>query len=552
MTSSYRSFARKTMLTALVVSLVPLYVLGLVSYVYFSHLQETKLKAELRNLASNRTNAIGLFLNERVAMLEVLAHTSKREELVKSGELTGIFGLLNRRTWSFLDLGLIDASGKHIAYVGPYQLEHKNYASAAWFQHTMQKGVYISDVFLGHRGVPHMVVAVKRVCTERCNEWILRATIDPEVFSNLVRSAQLGQSGDAYILNQEGRYQTPPRFGGKILTKADINLKQVPPGINVVERRSPDGRRLFSAYSWLPKKGWLLVIDQDPKEVLGPMTLGGFGLLLLILGTALIVTVIVLLVRLMVRQLEARDRDRSVLDAQLAHSGRLVSLGRMAAGVAHEINNPLAAIGELAGLMDDLMDEESLKGVAHGQLYKENVLKIQEHVDRARSVTHRLLGFARRMEPHWDLVDVNQVLDEALSFQDKEAMFKNVQLIRQYDQEIPPIKSDRAQLQQVFLNLVENAVGIVDRGGKVTLTTRQTDDGIEVLVSDNGPGIPPEHQDRIMDPFFTTKPQGEGTGLGLSISHSIMHKLGGSLSFNSKPGEGATFVIAIPLEPEAR
>jgi len=250
--------------------------------------------------------------------------------------------------------------------------------------------------------------------------------------------------------------------------------------------------------------------------------------------------------RQLVVRLATEDRNRVAAEAQLAHSARLVSLGRMAAGVAHEINNPLAAIGELAGLMEDLIDDEFLERATHGALFRDNVRKIQAHVDRTRGITHRMLGFARRMEPHQDTFNANDVATEALSFIEREASFRQVELVREFDVDLPMIKSDRAQLQQVVLNLLNNALDAVAEGGRITVTTRATDDALEVSIEDNGSGIDPEIQDRIFDPFFTTKAPGEGSGLGLSICHTIMKGLGGSLTFDSAPGEGTVFVIRLP------
>ncbi|MFH2125468.1 MAG: ATP-binding protein, partial [Pseudomonadota bacterium] len=222
-------------------------------------------------------------------------------------------------------------------------------------------------------------------------------------------------------------------------------------------------------------------------------------------------------------------------------------LGRMAAGVAHEINNPLAAIGELAGLLDDLIDEDFRKNHPHGTLFKENLIKIQQHVERVRSVTHRLLGFARRMEPRLEKLEVNQVLTEAFSFLEREAKLKGVEVNLELARDLPSLNTDRAQLQQVFLNLLNNALDAVEEGGQLRLGSWQDDGEVVVSVADNGPGIPEDMQDSVFDPFFTTKGPGEGTGLGLSISHSIMQKLGGSITFESLPHQGATFYVHIPI-----
>ncbi|KIX15798.1 sensor histidine kinase [Dethiosulfatarculus sandiegensis] len=545
MGKAYRQLARRMTTTALVIALVPLYLFGAGIYLYFTNLQEEKLKAELQNLAVNRANAIDIFLAERTAMLEVLVSTSSLDQLTSPDNLSNIFSLLNRRAWSFLDLGVIDATGRHQTYVGPYHLENRQYKDTDWFRETMLRGVYVSDVFLGFREAPHFVIAVKHLNGPKA--WILRATIDSDVFTKLVRSAQLGARGDAYIINKEGKYQTPPRFGGKILSTAPIDIKQVPRKTSVITRTTKDGKRLFTAFVWLPQVSWLLVIDQDPNEALGGLSLAGaLELGGLVLGTLLISVIVIFLVRLMIRQLEKQDQERAKLDAQLAHSARLVSLGRMAAGVAHEINNPLAAIGEMAGLMEDLMDQQFIDSNEHGELFQENARKIQDHVDRAREVTHRLLGFARRMEPQWDMVNVNEVLEEAYSFVEKEASFKEVEIRHSLDLDAPMIRSDRAQLQQVFLNLMTNALDAVEPKGVITITTRGEDTKVEVEIADNGCGIAPEIQDRIFDPFFTTKQPGEGTGLGLSISHSLMQQLGGTINFESTAGQGTSFRLTLP------
>jgi two-component system NtrC family sensor kinase len=222
----------------------------------------------------------------------------------------------------------------------------------------------------------------------------------------------------------------------------------------------------------------------------------------------------------------------------------------MAAGVAHEINNPLAAIGELAGLMEDLIDDSFLTSSPHAQLFQENVRKIQLHVDRTRDITHRLLGFARRMEPRQDSVDVNDIAREALSFIESEATYRTVELVQRLKPDLPLIKSDRAQLQQVVLNLLNNALDATPPEGRIAVSSDFDATAVIVSIEDNGCGIPQEVQSLIFDPFFTTKAPGEGSGLGLSICHTIMKGLGGTLAFDSTPGSGTVFNIRLPRTGE--
>ena len=143
--------------------------------------------------------------------------------------------------------------------------------------------------------------------------------------------------------------------------------------------------------------------------------------------------------------------------------------------------------------MEDLIDDEFLERVSHGPLFRDNVRKIQAHVDRTRDITHRMLGFARRMEPHQDTFNANDVAAEALSFIEREASFRQVELVREFEADLPMIKSDRAQLQQVFLNLLNNALDAVAEGGRITVASRADHDVLEVSIKDNGAGIDKEH-----------------------------------------------------------
>ena len=545
MEQRYQQLFRRMALTGLAVALIPLYLVGAAIYVYFASSLEQSQRAQLQNLAVNRSSAVQLFLAERTAMLEALAHTASLDGLAQPGELRNVLTILNKRQQSFVDLGIIDADGNHLAYEGPYRLEDRNYGGEPWFEETMVRGVFVSDVFLGFRRVPHFVIAVRR--DDRPRSWILRATIDSEVFTRLVRSGQVGLTGDAYIVNRDGQYQTPPRFDGEILGQVPFSTTIAPPGVNVVSRQTTHGRRALTAFAWMATKDWLLVIDRDPREPASPLSEAlNLELVALLAASLLVGGAVVFHTRQLVARLAAEDRKRVAAEAQLAHSARLVSLGRMAAGVAHEINNPLAAIGELAGLMEDLIDDEFLERVSHGPLFRDNVRKIQAHVDRTRDITHRMLGFARRMEPHQDTFNPNDVAAEALSFIEREASFRQVELVREFEADLPMIKSDRAQLQQVFLNLLNNALDAVAEGGRITVASRADHDVLEVSIKDNGAGIDKDIQDRIFDPFFTTKAPGEGSGLGLSICHTIMKGLGGSLTFDSAPGQGTVFRVRLP------
>jgi len=170
-------------------------------------------------------------------------------------------------------------------------------------------------------------------------------------------------------------------------------------------------------------------------------------------------------------------------------------------------------------------------------------------VERARKVTHRLLGFARRMEPIQEQVTMNRVIEETVDFLKNEAHYRNIEIRTTLDPDLPTTTSDSSQLQQVFLNILNNAIDAIGKNGVITISTGYDlrNRELSVSIADDGPGIPSEVLGRVFDPFFTTKEVGKGTGLGLSISYSIIEKLGGTIKVASQVGKGTTFSIHIPL-----
>lgn len=544
----YRTLYWKIIATTLCFSLVPLFSLGATIYYQFRVSYTAKIMESLRTLTENRRDAIDLFFDERLSQLYTLAHTQSFHQLRNEKYLDQVFTLMQSRSKSFVDIGIIDQDGNHLAYVGPYKLRGVNYRNEEWFQEVMLRGVYISDVFMGFRKFPHFIIAVMR--REGDQTWILRATIDTEIFDAMVKAAQVGKHGDAYVVNQSGVLQTAPRFGGRLLGKMEVPSLSKFSGIHV-EQMLLNGEKALFARTWLKNKDWLLIIKEDPRQELSPlfearyMMIGviGLGVLLIVLGTLFVN-------RVTIGQLIQSDREKAMLDASLVQSGKMAALGKLAAGIAHEVNNPLAVIKEKVGWIMDLLSEEDISRSENFQEFDDAVHKIDYHVDRAKKVTHRLLGFARRMEPIREKVEINRLLDETTDFLQNEAHYRNISIQSDYYPNLPPTVSDSSQLQQVFLNILNNAIDAVGKDGEITVKTTHNsqDDQIVITIADNGPGIPNDQLHRVFDPFFSTKEVGMGTGLGLSISHSIIEKLGGRIMVASEVGEGTAFTIYIPVE----
>ncbi len=238
----------------------------------------------------------------------------------------------------------------------------------------------------------------------------------------------------------------------------------------------------------------------------------------------------------------ARDiTDRLLLQQQLFQAEKMASLGSLVAGVAHELNNPLAGIMGFAELQQDSKDLDKVKGDAN---------KILREAQRMQRVIQNLLSFARHRRPERVLTDINRILDDTMELLQNSLDRDRIHVHTDMDPEIPQTWADAHQLQQVFLNLIANAQqAIAHLGAEGTIAIRtSTENGqIQVRVSDTGPGIPSEYLPQIFDPFFTTKDVGQGTGLGLSIAFGIVQEHGGHIFVASEANKGATFVVQLPV-----
>ena len=551
--SIYANLQKKIISITLVVSFTPLLLLGGTIYYQFTRMYEDKIEEQMRYRARSQAEAVDLFLKERSAILSAMADTHDFQDLIQEKTLSKVLEIINLRAGAFVDLGVIDSTGKHVAYVGPYNLEGLSYDQQPWFAEVMSKGLHISDIYMGFRRLPHFIIAVRR--HENQQIWILRATVDPEIFGNIVRSAQLGKTGDAYILNKEGTYQTHPRFEGNILSEATLKTTMFGRSTTVIKEVNSQGRRLLFAGSWLKNNDWLLIISQDPaEEMAGLFATRNVEIAIILGGILAIVLMTVFTTRLTVTRLRQADTKMNELNAQLVQSDKLAALGKLAVGVAHEINNPLAVIQQKTGWMEDLLSEEVFEKSRHLEEYMSSIRKIDEHVERVRKIVHNMLGFVRRMEPYLEDVDINFTLNQTIDILKNSARLRNIDIQTDLADDLPIIAGDQAQLQQVFMNLISNAIDAVDKDGLIQVKSRRTDSYILVSIIDNGPGIPEKEQRKVFDPFFTTKrAEGKGTGLGLWVSHNIMEKLGGNITFSCREGEGCTFIVTIQkITPEKK
>jgi signal transduction histidine kinase len=267
----------------------------------------------------------------------------------------------------------------------------------------------------------------------------------------------------------------------------------------------------------------------------------------LVASITTIVVVILFMATYLVSNIYIADQKRMVALHHAEHSDRMASVGRLAAGVAHEINNPLAIINEKAGLIKDMFTFKSQ--------YKEDPKLMQvadsiiSSVERCGTITKRLLNFARHVDMNIQEIGLHDLIKEVLGFLNKEANYRCIQVVLDVAEDVPAIESDKGKLQQIFLNLLTNAFAALKDCGRLDITVKMMNTNfVSAEFKDDGCGIPEADLDRIFEPFFTTKGKEGGTGLGLSITYGLVQELGGEIDVQSEIGKGTTFTVILPLK----
>ena len=548
---SYRHLRRLVVLAAAAVSLVPLTITMVINYVQFREALQAEAVDPMARLTLNTKKSLELFLSERRSGLLFLAYDRPFAELCDQASLTRVISNLNRslEVGTFVDLGIIDDSGNQLCYSGPYELEGRNYLDQEWFHEVARRGTSTTDIFLGFRKSPHFAIATKHDQADG-GFYILRATIDAEMLSEQILTTGLQPTDDVFLINREGILQSPSRRYGEILTPIPLPVPHYSPSVDVVELKDDRGLDVFMSSAYIHNSPFILVQVKPAEEAMGRwFTLRSELLGFLIVSAGVILTVILWGSGRLILRIREADERRTALYHQVEYSNKLASIGRLAAGVAHEINNPLAIINEKAGLLKDLVT------LSEATPPREKVLGIVDSVlgsvARCQTVTHRLLGFARHMDVQSETIDLHTLLKDVLGFLGREAEYRNIKVSFDVAGDLPTIDSDRSQLQQVFLNILNNALAAVDNGGTIDITLKSGEDHtVVVIVTDDGKGIPETDIKKIFEPFFTTK-KGGGTGLGLSITYGIVRKLGGEIAVRSKLGVGTSFTVILPEKRKA-
>lgn len=524
------------------IAMVPLLMVAGLSYNYYKDLLQNSEHEQLEWQLGGSIKSIDQMVENLKSVVQFAARRDRYTELITGENLEHLLIRIQRQYGFFADLGVIDQAGIQQAYSGPYNLEGADYSKEEWFREVFERGTYISRVYTGYRETPHFAVAVSNLEPATRKVWVLRATIDAATLQQFINTIKTNASDDLFLVDNEGILQTSSTFYGETLSRYTSTVHA-----GIRHNLSAGGQNIFEAVGEIANTPWSLVLlkkkyihQEDWKEFKEKL------FLIVCVCIIICIAVVYSLVKVLTGLIRKTDELQIAMFKEAEHTEKLASIGRLAAGVGHEINNPLAIISQKAGLVEDLLLLSP--EFEHKEKIIENLYGVYKSVDRCKAITHRLLGFARRTEIATEVIQLNDVISEVLQFLENAMVYTRIKVELRLHDNLPDVISDRLQLQQIFLNIINNAIDAIGKDGLITITTYPVVGDIRVVVEDNGPGIDEDVLSRIFEPFYTTKDPGKGTGLGLSITYGLIKKLGGDITVRSQLGMGTAFTITVPQQ----
>ncbi len=548
--SSHFSFRRKWLMIVAfttVVTLAPLLVMTLVDYRLTRQAFESEAAMGTARMVSNTWRSISFLLSQRRAALEFVARDNRLPDLLAPGRLDAILANLQGGMGGFVDLAVVDTDCTVQAYTGPFALKRSRLKPTVCFDHAVANGFFISDVTVD-QGQNHQLVVAIRHDLDSGGFFVLRSTLDAGLLDLPVLQLALDEGDDAFIVNSRGTLQTPARQYGNRFEKVPLTIPETVDGTQTMRTVDQAGRLVLMGIAPIPDSPFLLMMVRQESGIMDlwlkpRMRLIGF----LLFSIAMILVSILGVATYLVNRIHAADQRRVQALHQVEYANKLSSIGRLASGVAHEINNPLAIINQKAGLIKDLFTINS--SYSGNEKLMRLVDDVLASVHRCGTITRRLLDFARHMESSIEAVDIEAIIRQVLGFMEKEAERRCIVVSVAVQGSIPIFESDRGNVQQIFLNLINNAFAAMADGGRLDVTIgRKGTTHIAVTVADTGHGIPEADLKRVFEPFFSTRHGHGGTGLGLSVTYGMVSEMGGEIKVSSQLNQGTSFMVTLPLK----
>ncbi|WP_022666437.1 sensor histidine kinase [Desulfospira joergensenii] len=526
----YRRLWTRVVVILTVSAFLPLAVLGGGLYAYLSRSIKDKTLENLEMEAVFHAQTIDAFLSDRIRNLRLISKNNSLQDLTAPGKIEEVLGSLRLERPYFQDLGVIGPQGSHLAYAGPYDLKARNYLESPWFKETMARGLYVSDVFTGFRNSPHIIIAV--LGQEGDTRWILRATVMSELLDNIVTQVTGQRKGDAFLINQNGLYQTTPRTGGSLMTLSPISVPDSFRGVCLEETRG-----FVRLTTWLNTVPWLSVVSMEKQDIfIDLQRVRNICLLVALLGGFLMVLAILLTTDNLVSMLETKQKDIHILDRHLSRIAYMASSMELSKGLLSDLTEILSNLHVTAAL---IREKDSINGrdPLSGQILSE--------AKRGHLLIDRFVRFVESDNPVVMDLDLNRILRRIIDFLNTRLIEKQVCLHTDYDENLPLVKSEGSALSQVLQNILLNAAHVVKKNGTLEVATSTFDRAAVVTIGENGPGLEPEDMERLFRLDHRTA-RGD-LGFSLSISRSVMERLGGKIFAENRPDQGVMIHIHIPF-----
>jgi len=530
---------------SILVAVVPLLCIATLGYVFYDAAYREKTQVLLAEKAMNSVQNLDGFLEEKIANLRQETDSASIAELSDPGHLRArLHSLQNAYQGVFLGLDLVDASGTIIAGTGNESSQPVP-AKESWFAQAISRPQFVSNLALCET---YCFLAV-RITSEQ-TAWLLRAHLDPDLIQAKIRLFHPGGTGGAFFLDRQGAYSAASGAEPDSRETTLLLAQQIFPEGRPVVLEAKDASGQTNLYGCAPLRttGNILAIRQPKDQLLQPLHKARLLALAIIIAGCIgvIITALALAKRTEQRLLKA-ERELQQMQKQVMDAGKLAAIGELAAGVAHEINNPLAIMMENAGWIQDLLKSDDPHSQENTEEIFSSLLTITTQGHRCREITHKLLSFARKADTTTKVVHINSLLEDIAGFARQKAKYRDVEIRLALDPKVGEVESSPTEIQQIILNLVNNAIDAIEKdNGLVQLRSSHEDSFVRIDVEDNGQGIPEDILPNIFEPFFTTKAAGKGTGLGLSICRDLLSKMGGSISVESTSGQGCVFHVRLP------
>ena len=544
----YAKIRRKIMIFSSLVVLAPLFIILVVDSQRLKEDLVAQAKAPVRFLFDKRQDRLAHLLNKKTEGLRLFLSLYSLDELREEKTLGRIYRALNEETGAVVDIGLVAGNGTQVAYHGPYSLVRADYSDRDWFHQARDQGVCVSQVFTGLRHTPHLVTAVRRLAEDGA-PWVLKATVDASALNALMVPVE--PEVEALVVNRQGVLQTDSVLFGPALAPLPFELPLPSHEMAFKTVTGPDGRSFLACTALVADTDFVLVTLTPHLTPLSEVQAFRFTNLIFFLLAGLVVLLAVRRVsgRIVLNIKDAHEaRDKAVGER---HFKRLSFVRTLATGIGHEINNPLAIINENVGLLKDMVVLSTAIPETDKHKFEAVAGKISLALDRCRNITHYLIGYQNLFDEKLGFHDMNELVRLASGVISKEALDKNVHISLDLDRKLPSIATYSRQLQEVFVNVLSNAVTASTPDQAVVIQTGQRDvDTVFMRVKDLGKGMNDETLRHIFDPFFTTKKTGS-TGLGMYITSSILNRLGGDIHIESRLGQGTVVDILLPVRAKS-